>query len=330
MRTIVKTSFLAALYLLLSQPAFAVQPTPIIDISRPAGSDPYLTISASKDYQRISLPYTRAPIVIKGPEGYLRKITADPLGVVRFDPTDILLVLRERPELLTIEVETELEGVRARKAVTVSEGELNNYFRQAAVKLKERGNELAGTGRMKDALELYKKSLEFDPLYDDASYNLAFAHEKLGMYHLAVSAYSNYLFTQPAATDRMKVKKKVIQLSKVMRPGPAIPIKAVELLGDGQKAVKERQYLKAIAIYEAAQSLAPWWKEPYYSTGLVFEFLGYQNNFEHYSHGALQNFNLFLDAAGKDDPRIADVKKRVKEIEDIREGLKAPEYIRIE
>lgn len=327
---VVRTFILTALCLLsLLQPSYTAQPKLLLKVIRPAGDNPYLTILVSKDYGDIQLPYARANITITGPEGYSEIITADILGRASFDPTIALLGVKEKPEALTIRAEVNLGDAKASKTVTVSEGELELYFKQAAEALKEQGKRLAESGRMKEALELFKKAFEYDRFSERNSYNLAVAYENLGMYHLAVSFYSNYLLMAPTAQDRSSVKKKVINLSKIMRPVPAIPKKALEVLEQGNKAVEGRQYLQAIAYYEAVQSLAPWWSEPYYSSGLVYEFMAYQNNFEHYSTGAVINFNMFLEATGKDDSRVKDVKKRVEEIKDIKEGLKAPPYIQV-
>lgn len=326
------TRCLISILLLLSfsDPSSAASPKPYLKISRPAGNDPTLHILVLKDFGRIQIPYAGARITIQGPEGLSYLITADLLGEVRINPAEILKDLNAIPEKLTLQATVKIQDQGASDTITLSQEEMAFYSKQAAEVLINEGNQMAKEGRLKDALKKYQKAFYFDPASQRVAYNLALAHEKLGMPHLAVSWYSTYLLNQTSeAQDRQMVKKKVIQIVTKLNPKPPLPKKVVRLMEQARKAVAARDYLKAILIYELIQAIVPWWPEPYYSEALVFEHLAYQNSFSGYAPSVVQNFEIFLAAASPKDSRLGDVKARIEEIKKIEEGLKAPPMIPI-
>ena len=307
----------------------AVPAEPLLEVHRPAGNAPALHTTVRKRYGEAEIPYARAPISVTGPEDFATDLTADLLGKAQFSFVELFQALKERPQRLTLSVSVSLDRKRVTQEIMLSEEELLFYLKNSAEVLVDEGNRLAEEGRLREALKKYEGALKIHPWSGRAAHNRALALEKLGMRYAALSAYSDYLLKHASkATDRQTLKAKMIKIARSLDPPPPVSVKALRVMEEGRKAVKAREYFAGIYHYEAVQSLAPWWPEPYYSQGLVSEHLAYQNN-THYFTPAIQNFNLFLEAADPKDPRIAEVKKRIQDMQKIEEGLKAPKMIRV-
>jgi tetratricopeptide (TPR) repeat protein len=78
-----------------------------------------------------------------------------------------------------------------------------------------------------------------------------------------------------ASPRNMALRERVIELSKQLRPAPAIPEEAKRRLEKGLGAVADAKldedYLVAAAEFEAASVAAPWWGDPYHHLGVVYE-----------------------------------------------------------
>ena len=298
----------------------------VVEILRPAGGEPYLTVSVQKRIGSFQIPCGRAGVVLAGPQGLSLTTVADLSGNARFRLTEILKALKSQPEQIPLTATVSSEQAQITETITLSYQEISRYLEAAAASLVAEGNRLAEGGRFKEALEKYRRALALYPNSARASYNLALAYEKLGMMYLAVSGYSEYLVNHPEAEDRLAVTRKVVQLAKGLSPRPLLPAGAATLLEEGRKAVASGNYPEALRSYERAQSFAPWWPEPFYSAGLVLEHLGYQNNVTYFTP-ATQQFALFLEAADPKEARVAEVRQKIEAMRKIEQALKAPATI---
>jgi tetratricopeptide (TPR) repeat protein len=74
------------------------------------------------------------------------------------------------------------------------------------------------------------------------------------------------------------MRERVIELSKELRPAPALPPEAKRRLQAGlvtaARATLDEDYLLAAAEFEAASVAAPWWGDPYHHLGEVYEKAG--------------------------------------------------------
>ncbi|MBI4846913.1 MAG: hypothetical protein HY810_10665 [Candidatus Omnitrophica bacterium] len=136
-----------------------------------------------------------------------------------------------------------------------------------------------------------------------------------------IDKYKEFLLKDTTSVEkRIDAKKRVISITRKISEELNIPEDAVNQMRQGYAAFKEKDYFKAIEHYEMAQSLAPWWPEAYYTQGLIFENLAYQRDIT-YANSAYINFELFLDAVGKNDLRAEDIRKRVSDLKRIQKGL---------
>jgi tetratricopeptide (TPR) repeat protein len=295
----------------------------VVEILRPAGGEPYLTVSVQKRIGSFQIPCGRAGVVLAGPQGLSLTTVADLSGNARFLLTEIPKALKSQPEQIPLTATVSSEQAQITETITMSYKEIGHYLEAAAESLVAEGNRLAKGGGFKEALEKYRKALALYPNSARASYNIGLAYEKLGMMYLAVSGYSEYLVNHPEAEDRLAVERQVVELVKGMSPRPLIPAGAATLMEEGRKAVASRNYLDALRSYERAQSFAPWWPEPLYSAGLVLEHLGYQNSVTYFTP-AIQHLALFLEAADPKDARVAEVRQKIEVMKKIDQELKAP------
>lgn len=299
-----------------------------LTINRPASAEPYLTVYVVKRYGSTQIPFAGAELSVKGPEGFSQSVRADLLGRAKVNPASVIATLNAKPNLLKLEITARLDRSVATQSITVSKDEIDLYLAGAAEILTEEGNQLAKEGNLRESLKRYRKALDFDARSPRASYNYALAAEKLGMGHVALAGYSHYLLNGSAETgDRVAVKRRAVQLAKSLTTGSPLPRDALKFLDQASKAITARDYFRAVYFYELAESFAPWWPEPYYSEGLVFEYMAYQNDFVSYASTAVQNFELFLEAVSPNDKRVPDVQSRVGQLKKIEQGLNAPRTI---
>lgn len=77
-----------------------------------------------------------------------------------------------------------------------------------------------------------------------------------------------------ASPKNAVLRERVIELSKQLRPSPALPEEAERRLEKGLAAVAgakaDEDYLLAAAELEAASLAAPWWGDPYHHLGVVY------------------------------------------------------------
>ena len=191
----------------------------------------------------------------------------------------------------------------------------------------KRGNALARAGKFREAIHLYRRALLLDPGSRRAAFNIALAYEKLGMFRLAVAAYADYLVRfQAEAQDRETVKEKVLLLTSGMKPPPPVPARLLAILDEASESALAGDLFAALRLYEVAQSVAPWWAESYYGSGMIYSHLAVQNSFN-YAEGALRCLGNFLAAVPAEDARVKAVRKKIADIKMIKEGFDAPKTV---
>lgn len=324
-------AFLLFLTVLLpGKPAFAQgkDVVPVLELYRPAGR-PGLAVAAWRSFGSSRIPFPGASILVKLPDGRTWFTRTDPLGVAEIPAGEILGAMEGSEGPATVRAAVSLSGKTAEESIGVTRGELIRLSGNAARAEVDRGNELARAGNYREAIRFYRRALDLDPECQRASYNIALAYEKLGMKRLAIEAYADYLTRfKTQAEDRESVKEKVLLLAKEVDPAPPVPANLLKVMEEGLKAALSGDFLRALGLYEAAQSRAPWWAEPYYASGMVYAHLSVQNTF-HYADAALRCLGNFLSAAPPGDARIADVKKKLADFRMIKEGLNAPKTVPI-
>ncbi len=107
------------------------------------------------------------------------------------------------------------------------------------------------------------------PAEDGASAEQAGRHrEALGHYVKALEAAS------PGAEEQ-RLRERIIDVVKHIRPAPAVPPEAQRRLARAQGAIElakqPQDYQRAADELRLALQIAPWWAEGYYNLGAVFE-----------------------------------------------------------
>lgn len=91
----------------------------------------------------------------------------------------------------------------------------------------------------------------------------------------ARSRFDRAVAAVQASPKNAAMRERVIELSKELRPAPALPEEAKRRLEKGLAAAAaagtEEDYLAAAAEFEAASLAAPWWGDPYHHLGAVYE-----------------------------------------------------------
>lgn len=129
------------------------------------------------------------------------------------------------------------------------------------------------------------------------------AAEQAGRYREALNQYTDALqrVSEGSAKDQA-LREKIISLVQKLTPPPAVPEEAEKYLMRGQGAVemaqKPEDFKVAIAEFQKAARLAPWWADIYYNLGLVQDKAGL------YAEG-IRSLKLCLKAA----PNAPDAKK---------------------
>ena len=128
----------------------------------------------------------------------------------------------------------------------------------------------------------------------------------------ALTAYAAALRDAPPGTEpQQRVREKVIRAALALDAPPAIPDAARHHANRGMAFVKQaasrEDYDLAVAEFEQALLLAPWWGDAYFNLGLV------QEKAEEYA-AAIQSFRLYLLAA-PGDPNAGAVNKKLAELE---------------
>lgn len=308
---------------------------PLLELYRPA-SRSGLALTAFKSFGISKVPFANASVLVKLPGGRVWFVITDPLGRAEIPAREILASLGngENVEdeeggdrLVEVTAALSLNGTVDEKRIAVSRSELLQYSGNAAESEVERGNALARAGKFREAILLYRRALLLDPGSRRAAFNIALAYEKMGMFRLAVAAYTDYLVRfQAEAQDRESVKKKVLLLTREMKPPPPIPARLLGILEEASEAVLAGDLFGALRLYEVVQSVAPWWAEPYYGSGVIYSHLAVQNSFN-YAEGALRCLGNFLAAAPAEDERIKAVRKKITDIKMIKEGFDAPKTV---
>ena len=143
--------------------------------------------------------------------------------------------------------------------------------------------------------------------------------EREGKPYLALKTCAQALSGQAKpASLRQQLKGKAIGLGAGLNPGPVVPLAVKFLMDRGYKKISEGSFQDAVELYEQASCAAPWWAEPYYSLGLLFEHLTDQKG-NRYADRAIENLALFQKAAGKSDSRVKDVENRIERLRKLRE-----------
>ncbi|NOY87347.1 MAG: tetratricopeptide repeat protein [Deltaproteobacteria bacterium] len=299
---------------------------PFLDLYRPAGK-PGIQVAAFKSFGSTRIPYADATVFVVLPDGGAWFGKADLLGRCEIPARVILPHIETKSGPATLRVALSLNGTVDEKRITVSKSELVQYADSAADSKVEEGNALARKGGLREAISLYREALVLNPLSSRAAYNIAFAYEKLGMMRMAVAAYADYLLQcQAKAQDREDVKRRVINLSRGLTPPPPVLARIFGMLDKASALAVGGDSFGALRLYEIAQSVAPWWAEPYYGAGIVYYHLAIQNSFS-YADNAIRCLKNFLAAVPPEDARIEAVRKRVKDLLTIKEGLDAPKTV---
>lgn len=317
----------ALLALLLALPARAALR---LEAVRAVGAEASFGVRVLRVFPSGTVPCPGAEVSLAAPKGARLEARAESNGVARFDPGQLAFSLPAAgASRLTAHARCGAE--RAEADLGASASELEAAQKEAAEALTAEGARLAAGGRMAEARRRFQRALELDPSSSRARFNLALSAEKLGMPRLAVSEYVGYLLLHPGAPDRAAVGRKAARLARSLRPAPPLPKEAVDFFERGRAAVASGGYAAALAAFFAAESLAPWWPEPFRAAGLVRERLALQGKagFAVHSEAALDEFQYFLDVAPR-DARARDVESRMKRLRSIASGLKAPKQIRIQ
>ncbi|HRZ86817.1 MAG TPA: tetratricopeptide repeat protein [bacterium] len=75
-----------------------------------------------------------------------------------------------------------------------------------------KGVKLAKAGKYQEAIQETKRSIELDPNFADAHYNLGEFYARTDQKELAIAHYRKYLELSPAATDRQNIGDRIMKL----------------------------------------------------------------------------------------------------------------------
>lgn len=102
-----------------------------------------------------------------------------------------------------------------------------------------------------------------------------------------------YLAALSASPDNHELRVKIIRLSRKMKPKPALPAEAKDLLIQAKNDISQTQspegYQAAVDAYQKASLLAPWEGNIYYNLGVAQEKAGKLQE-------ALDSYKLYLEA----------------------------------
>lgn len=124
-----------------------------------------------------------------------------------------------------------------------------------------------------------------------------------------------YIINQKASTTSgskvIKAKKIAIHISRMIKPQPAIPVDAIQIMAKGKEALKLAQqksnFEEVQSLYLSATNIAPWWPYAYYNLALIQEKLGWYSD-------AVEHYKLYIHA----DPNATDlylVQKKIYDLE---------------
>jgi tetratricopeptide (TPR) repeat protein len=178
----------------------------------------------------------------------------------------------------------------------------------------EEGKNFAKSGDCAAAIDRFRETLNLFPTFANAQFNIALCYEKMGMSLAAIRDYLLYLNLDIPLADAFKAKVHIITLEKSLDASFAVPAEAQKMFADAIQEVSMNEYEKALSNFDLIEKRYPWWIEPYYSAGIVAEYLGYNKDFKYFSWATL-NSQVFLRAVNKGDPRLFEV---VQKLDDIR------------
>ncbi|MFH1620153.1 MAG: tetratricopeptide repeat protein [bacterium] len=146
----------------------------------------------------------------------------------------------------------------------------------------------------------------------EANLKKAEGYRKAGNSTAALASYAKALAGLPEGTNReKKLREKVLTYAASLKPQPGVPKKAQHHSNRGQALLKQMEgrkaYSKALAEFEQALALAPWWADVYFNLGLVREKAGDYT-------GAAISFKWYLRIAPY-APDAAVVEKKLAELE---------------
>jgi tetratricopeptide (TPR) repeat protein len=81
----------------------------------------------------------------------------------------------------------------------------------------------------------------------------------------AQTKLKQYLVDLQNNPDDRELREKIIKLVQTMKPAPALPQEAQDELAKGNDLAKQASQQEALAHYERAALLAPWWPDAYYN-----------------------------------------------------------------
>jgi len=146
------------------------------------------------------------------------------------------------------------------------------------------GLDFWNNGEYQEAVECYEKVIEMNPNYTSAYYNLALAHDKIGIYHLALKNFETYLnldnYKTPKTSECVEYAKRRIEELKEL-------LTYAYFYNIGIKFWKKGQYKEAIECYEHAIELDSSFAAAYYNLAITQDTLNLHNL-------ALDNFEIYL------------------------------------
>jgi tetratricopeptide (TPR) repeat protein len=108
---------------------------------------------------------------------------------------------------------------------------------------------------------------------------------------VSMETFQQYLEQLQQKPGDRQLREKVIQYAQQMKLGPEISKEARAHFSKGyfvqREAKSKKDYETAVAEYQKAIDLAPWWAAVYYHLGTAYERLGNRD-------AAIENLNLFL------------------------------------
>jgi hypothetical protein len=275
-----------------------------VRVWRPSADSAEFVVEATRRYGEDAIPYPDAELTLTW-EGYDEDYIADASGKARVDP----VFLRERWPDKAEKVKLQAELAGKTHAVSVSLPELEHYIDDGAALLAAQGEAAARAGRHEEAARKFWTSLSWKRS-EKAVDGWVAAVERLDKGRArTLSAYRAALLGRAMdPKTRFEFKRKAVRLAKESKPAPAVPREAVEYVRQAIASFKAGAPARALGEAETAASLAPWWAEPCFPMAKIYEHMTVHKSFA-YASAAIENYDLFLEAAPPGDARVSEAKK---------------------